>query len=325
MAKITELPSSIVLENKYVEITLSKKNAFVERIFDKKNNKDIKGEDAYFFSLTDADRKTVILPTALSRKDDILVVDTPKGTLEIQVGAYDNYFTFELISELPKDIFKAEIAETSFVYDFDDKENAGIVGIAMTYWIDPNFFPDGTTSAYSVPEKTTYSKTKGTVYAHLRNKNAKLALIVCPNSEQCGLIKEVCRKIDRKVGLVSEIGGAWARDSRLNFGNYIIEFDTDRAYLDSVLPFYKSIGVNQIDFHQGSCTIRQGDFRFELYENGAEFKKNVSDLLEANGLSAGLHTYSHYIRYDCDAILADPKWQQQLGVIREYTVAEELN
>lgn len=63
----------------------------------------------------------------------------------------------------------------------------------------------------------------------------------------------------------------------------------------------------------------------ELYDTSADFKKNVSDILEANGIAAGLHTYSHYIRYDCKPILADPKWQKQLGVIGEYTVAEDVS
>ncbi len=326
MAKVTEIKNSIVLENNYAEITLSKKNSLVEKILDKKAKKDIKGEDTYFFSLVDADKETVILPTGLSLNKDVIVVESPKGKFEIKVEAFDNYFTFELISQLPKDVFKVEIGETSFEWNANDASSTGIVGIAMTYWINPNYFPDGQVNAYgaSDKDKMKLGNTKGTVYSHLRHQNAKFAIIVCPNSEQRERIKEVCRTIDRKVGLMSEIGGAWARDSRLNFGNYIIDGNSEKSYFDSALEFYKAIGVDQIDYHQGAYSVRQGDFKFEKYKDGADFKKNVSDVLEANGMSAGLHTYSHYIRYDCETILADPKWQKQLGVIGEYTIAEDI-
>ncbi|MBE6649783.1 MAG: hypothetical protein E7613_00580 [Ruminococcaceae bacterium] len=327
MAKITEIKNSIVLENNYAEITLSKKNALVEKILDKKNGKDIKNEDTYFFSFVDADRETVILPTDISVKGDVIVVDTPKGKMEVKVTVFDNYFVFELVSELPTDIFKAEIADMSFVYDTTDKASARIAGIAMTYWIDPNYFPDGTPNAYGITEKNEKmaGNTKGTVYPHLQHKNAKLAIILCPTSEQRDLIKEVCRTIDRNVGLMSEIGGAWGRDSRLNFGNYIIEGNSDKAYVDANLEFYKAIGVDQIDYHQGMYTVRQGDFKMERYDSAADFKKNVSDVLEANGIASGLHTYSHYIRYDCDTILSDPKWQKDLGVLGEYTLSEDVS
>ena len=327
MAKVTELKNSIVLENGYAKITLSKKDSSVEKILDKKNDKDIKNKDTYFFSVVDADRETVIAPTGLSLKGDVIVVDTPKGKLEVKVTAFDNYFVFELVSELPKDVFKAEIADMSFTYLKEDRTSAGIAGIAMTYWINPNYFPDGTPNAYGITEKNAVieGNTKGTVYTHLRHKNAKLAIIVCPFTEQRDLIKEVCRTIDRKVGLMSEIGGAWGRDSRLNFGNYIIEGDSDKAYVDANIEFYKAIGVDQIDYHQGIYTVRQGDFKMERYESAAEFKKNVSDVLEANGIASGLHTYSHYIRYDCDTILSDPKCQKDLGVLGEYTLAEDVS
>ena len=104
MAKVTELKNSIALENDYAKITLSKKDSSVEKILDKKNDRDIKNEDTYFFSLVDADKETVILPTGISLAGDVIVVDTPKGKLEVKVTAFDNYFVFELISEVPSPV-----------------------------------------------------------------------------------------------------------------------------------------------------------------------------------------------------------------------------
>ena len=91
MAKITEIKNSIVLENSYAKISLSKKNALVEKILDKKNDRDIKNEETYFFSVVDADKETVILPTALTLDGDVITVDTPKGKMEVKATAFDNF------------------------------------------------------------------------------------------------------------------------------------------------------------------------------------------------------------------------------------------
>ncbi|MBQ5747080.1 MAG: hypothetical protein IIV81_03975, partial [Clostridia bacterium] len=88
---------------------------------------------------------------------------------------------------------------------------------------------------------------------------------------------------------------------------------------------FKSIGVDQIDFHQFPYTFRQGDFKFQRYKDGAEFKKNVSDVLEANGMTSGLHTYSFYINYSCETILSKPENLRQIKVMGTYTLAEDLN
>ena len=51
MASIAVVKNSIVFENNYAEITVSKKTALVEKIIDKKTGKDIRGEETAFFSV----------------------------------------------------------------------------------------------------------------------------------------------------------------------------------------------------------------------------------------------------------------------------------
>ena len=55
------------------------------------------------------------------------------------------------------------------------------------------------------------------------------------------------------------------------------------------------------------------------------FKALVSDVLCENGILSGLHTYAFYVDPECEDILSDPKWQKQLKIREEYTLAEDIN
>ena len=312
MAKIAEIKNSIVLENNYAEITIAKKGALVEKIIDKKTGKDIRGEETAFFSL--ATREEEIPVKGLSLKDDIITVEAENGSFDVKVKVFDNYFTFEVITDLPEGTFKARIAHAKYDYDYTDKKNTGACNISMTIWMNPVFYPDSKSC-----------ETRGEVLAHLGSKEAKLGLIIAPIVEQNAILKEAYLTVDKNKGIVSMTGGAWGRDSRLNFSNYTIQYESAKEFIASNIEFFKEIGVDQIDLHKGAGTYRQGDFKFMRYENGAEFKKNVSDVLAEHGMSAGLHSYSFYVNYDCDTFLADPKWQKDLKVMKAFTLAEDVD
>ncbi|MBE6651046.1 MAG: hypothetical protein E7613_07005 [Ruminococcaceae bacterium] len=312
MVRIAEVKSSIVFENNYTEITVAKKGALVEKIIDKKTKKDIKGEDTRFFSLHT--REEEIPVDEISLKGDIITVKAENGSFDVEVKAFDNYFTFEIKTDLPEGTFKALIAHAKYDYDYTDKNNTGACNVSLTIWMNPVFYPDSKSC-----------ETRGEVLAHLGVKEAKLGLIIAPIVEQNAILKEAYLTVDRNKGIVSSTGGAWGRDSRLNFSNYTIQHDSSPEFIQSNLDFFKNIGVDQIDLHKGANTFRQGDFKFIKYDNGAEFKKHVSDVLEANGMTAGLHTYSFYITYDCETLLADPKRQKDLKVMASFTLAEDVS
>ena len=313
MASVKELGNSIVLENNRVEIHLSKKNSLVEKVIDKKTNKDIRGEETLFFNVFSS--KTDELETkGISLKGDVITVLTEKGSFDVKVEAKPNYFSFEVITALPSGIYKMYMAYVKYEYDYLDKKNTAAIALPLTIWADPVDYPDGKSL-----------QTIGRVFPHLGDKGAKLALIIAPIIEHRDIMKEAARTIDREKGIYSETGGAWSRDSRLNFGNYTIQSYSGKEWLDENLNYFKSIGVDQIDFHKGWQTFRQGDFKFMRYENAADFKKNVSDFLEQNGMAAGLHTYSFYINYDVDTILSKPENQKQLKVMGTYTLAEDID
>ncbi len=312
MAKLAEVKNSIVLENNYAEITVSKKNALVEKIIDKKTGKDIKGEDTKFFSLWTKDAEIPV--KGITLKGDVITVEAENGSFDVEVKVFDNYFTFEVLTDLPVGTYYAYIAHAKYDYDYKDKKNTGACNISMTIWMDPVTYPDSKSC-----------ETKGRVVAHLGVKEAKLGLIIAPIIEQNAILKEAFLTIDKNKGIVSMTGGAWGRDSRLNFSNYTIQYDSGKEFIANNIPFFKEIGVDQIDLHQGGGTFRQGDFKFMKYENGAEFKKNVSDVLEANGMTAGLHSYSFYVNYGCETLLSQPKYQKDLKIMGTYTLAEDVS
>ena len=169
MKSIREVGSKLVLENDLVSVTLSKADSSVLEIIEKASSLDIKNDDAHFFELIDTDKERKIAPSALSLKDNVLTVLTHKGSFDIKVEIYDEYFIFELISKLPTDIFRLHIANTSFNCDCNNKSNMGLIGLALTYWIDPSYYPDAKSG-----------KTFGVVYPHLRHKNARFALVAAP-------------------------------------------------------------------------------------------------------------------------------------------------
>lgn len=308
---VFENTQGIVLENKYAEITLSKKNATVLSVIDKLTGKSIQGDSTAFFSL--ATREETIPVTGLTLANGCITVSTEVGCFEVGVTALDRYFTLEILSDLPEGAFRATVAHVKYDYDVTDPCAVGASVLPMSIYMRPSDYPDGKKR-----------ETWGEALRHTGSRRAKLALIVCPMKEMHSVLKEVTLAIDKNVGIRSSTGGAFGRDSRRNFSNYSIQYESSREFIDANIPFFKQIGVGQIDFHQGGATFRQGDFKFMRYENGAEFKKNVSDVLAEHGMEAGLHTYSFYVSYGCDPILSVPEYQAQLKVMASFTLAEDI-
>lgn len=313
MKELSQNGSNVLLQNSHAKLIISAQDASVQQVIDLKTGKDIRGEETPFFALVNQD-KEVVAPTGVCLQDNVLNITTELGDFSVQVDIDEDYFVFTLLTHLPEGAFQGLLANANYAYDYKDKANTGACGIAMTYWANPVYYPDSKDCA-----------TRCEITRHLQDINGKYALIIAPIDQQRDIIKKVSLTIDRNVGIMSEIGGAWGRDSRLNFGNYMLEWETEKAYFEATLPFYKSIGVDQIDYHQSAnLNFRQGDFKFERYANAAEFKKNVVDRLTENGIQAGLHTYAFYIRYDCDAILSDPVWQKDLSILETFTLAQDI-
>ena len=305
---------SLILENKWVSIAISAVDATVQQIIDQQTGCNICAEPTAFFAAVGADKQTQFPPKKLTLAEDILTVQTELGDFSVRIDAQEAWFTFELLTTLPKGVYKVRLAHAKYTYDLQSENACSAVGIALTYWANPCFYPDG-------KDKETMAE----VTAHLKDVGAKYALIIAPHQLHRQLIKDVSLAIDRKTGIVSPHGGAWSRESVLNMGNSFIIEDAEEEFVLSRIEFFKKLGVDQIDFHKGLKTFCQGDFRYVHYRDDADFKARITDVLEKNGMTAGLHTYSCYIDFDCSGILSDPKWQKDLSVLQIFTLAEDIS
>ena len=89
MAQVKAIKNSIVFENDYAEIVISKKNALVEKITDKKTGNSIKGEDTCFFELFDKEEKSIEVNGA-SLSGDIITVSSANGSFDVKALAFDS-------------------------------------------------------------------------------------------------------------------------------------------------------------------------------------------------------------------------------------------
>lgn len=304
--------NTIIFENRHVTLRASLKNGSVESVFAKSENKEIIGENTYLFSLISEDRTTEIIPLGLEFADSVIRVSTAVGDVLIRAEQEDDYFTFTLVSPLPERSYKLILAHIKYEYNYGNKANTGAAGIAMTYSVNPCFFPDSKDK-----------ETKGEVLSYLENDGAKYALIIAPIAEHKEIIKKVCNNIDPNKGITLKNGGALGDACKLNKGNWIMQFDTSAETVKKSIDFYKKLGIDIVDYHkwyqEGDKTFRQGDFKHSEYETAEAFKKNVIGPLEENGMCASLHTYAYLIDYECDTILSDPDKQKDLLKLREFT------
>ncbi len=311
---LKENKKAIILENKFVKIEFSNKDAKVLSVTDKLSGNSIMGEETCFFNLVDKEDKAFEIKSVSLTKNGV-AVETEAGKIDVKVEIFDEWYILEVASKLPKNAYRFDFGNVKFNYDLEDETAFRAAGVAMTVNANPCFYPSG----YN-------SEIKASCYEHLGGaKGAKVGFTIVPEPILRETLKIVCSEIDPEKGIVSKNAGPWARDSRISFGDYIITGASTPEYIDNNMKFFKEIGVDQIDFHQGAGTFRQGDFKYANYEDDKGWCEGVSSKLKANGMEAGLHTYAYYINGGCHGILSDPKWQKQLDMEEVFTLSEDVS
>ncbi len=313
--QIKECRDSFILENQFVEIDVSKKDS---KILSVKNAEgiDIKGaDDAYFFEFKDADKNPVATVNEVILNGNVATAVGDFGSVEMSIEAFDDHFIFEI---LKADIFDKvryfNFATVNFEYDTSDDSALRAVDIAMTINTNPRYYPDGMNKTFS-----------GQAMTHLGGYvGAKLAAAIVPKPILRDTLKVICEKINPEKGIVSKIAGPWALDYQPNFGDYIIMGNADPEKVNANLDKYKEFDIDQLDFHQGVDSFRQGDFKFMKGDSMQEFREKISDKLKERGMMAGLHTYSYYITFRCEELLSDPENLKQLDREEEFTLAEDI-
>ena len=314
--QIRDTKKSFILENQYVAIEVSKKDSKILSVKDAEG-RDIKGEeDAYFFEFLDADKNSAASVDEVSLNGNIVTAKGEFGSVEMSLEAFDDHFVFEI---LKADIFDKvryfNFATVKFEYDTEDDTALRAVDIAMTVNTNPKFYPDGLDKTFS-----------GQAMGHLGGYvGAKLGAAIVPKPILRDTLKVICEKIDPQKGIVSKIAGPWALDHQPNFGDYIIIGNADPEVVNPKLDLYKELDIDQLDFHQGPDSFRQGDFKYMKGENNTEFREKVTANLKARNMMAGLHTYSYYISERCPELLSNPETLKQLDREEEFTLAEDIS
>ncbi len=314
--QIKELKNSIILENDFVEIEVSKKDASVVSVIDKRDNKNVASEEkAYFIGLYDSE-KNLAKPLSLTFEKGIFTLETEMGKVEIKADAFGDHFVLEVASKkLPAGVDSVEFGEIKFNYDYLDKTSLIAGGVAMTINTNPNFFPSGKDR-----------EVKASAFDRLGGiKDAKFGFAVTTRAEFKNALKNICSKIDPQKGLVSKNAGPWSQDFVRSSGDYIITARSNPEYIQENMEYFKELGVDQIDFHKGAYTTRQGDFKQMNYKDNKEFCEKVSGPLAENGMESGLHTYAFYIDPTCHELLAERRVRDMLGVSAEFTLLEDVS
>ncbi len=315
-AGIFDTRKSFILENDFVKIEFSKKDAEVLSVVEKATGKNIAREEKVFFFEFFNDKDESLGVTGVDFDGDVANVSSTLGTVQVKIDVCNSHFVFEVVSDkLPDGVFYFSFARIAFDYDFKDEKAIRAAGIAMTVNANPCFYPSGESR-----------EVRATTYEYLGgSKGARFGMCVVPCSILRQTLKEIGEKIDPEKGIVSKNAGPWARDSRMGFGSYMIDYDSSTEYISSRMDFYKELGVDQIDFHKGGGTYRQGDFKYMKQADAAAWCENVARPLKENGMDIGLHTYAYYIDPTCHEILSDKKKREMIDTSAEFTLAEDIS
>ncbi|MBQ7898203.1 MAG: S-layer homology domain-containing protein, partial [Clostridia bacterium] len=328
----TETATSISFENKHIRVKLSKKNGKVEEVIYLPTGEDVFATSATpWFSYATSASGAILDPTKLELVDGRLKFTYKGGTVAYYiVEAFDNFFTVQLDSNLPKSLQGATFGYIDF--DYTASETPGTFrasNVNMDTRVLHKATPGGYTSLVGGSTRTDLG---------VDTMGAKMAIAFSLMEEHREILKEVVLAIDPEKGITSTHGGPFTYDEECAdlFEDYVII--SSGLNLDTAVEIAETAhkySFNQIDMHQGSI-FTQGDFNFrsartaEETENGtfvtaATFKERIADPMHEAGVQIGLHTYSSLVASSATSILSNPKWQQQLQYAETYTLRGDMS
>ena len=143
-AQICDNKKSLILENDFVKIEVSKKDSEVLSIIEKKTGNSIINEQkTVFFQAFNKDEEP-FATTGVELDKNVVTVKTEAGDIKVKIDAFDNHFIFEIVSKkFPKDVFWFDFATMKYSYDLNDEEALRAAGVAMTINCNPRFYPSG--------------------------------------------------------------------------------------------------------------------------------------------------------------------------------------
>ncbi|MBE5869309.1 MAG: hypothetical protein E7293_10225 [Lachnospiraceae bacterium] len=335
MSIFKENVSSIVFENKHLQVVISKASGKVEKAVYLPEQRDVLASEdvdlaeekdvyvgkgappfgAYFSYLITEGGERIIPPVKVEVREDVLRFTYENGIFaDVLVEVFDNFFTAELVSGLSKDINGIVFFNIQFNYTPSyDPESFRASGVSMDAKVNNNFIPGGWCPVVRASARTSIGRDLA---------GAKIGVVFSKEKEHRAFLKEVINAIDPRRSIVSSHGGPFALDNDDIFGDYVILFDNiTPENVEETAKLAAKYSIDQVDIHHGPDTFIQGDFNFvcaateeekknNTFISGTVFKERIADKFLAEGLQLGLHTYSSTISALATTITSDPKWQK---------------
>lgn len=304
--------NSIELNNNNVSIVISESAEFLSCV-NRKSGINIASQNfGKIASIITTDNRRCIADKAVF-DGKVIRISFESYYVDLEVSTFDDYISFEVIGGTLSHFKTLVFIDLNFDYDYTATNPFLVAGIGMTLQTDPVYYPSGEAK-----------KVQGRCTSHTGLKGAKLALVACEKENLRFIIKKIYKTIPKGTIPININGGPFALDSRINKEDCVILDEVDSLQLGSLIDFYSQFGVRQFDFHQGPKSFIQGQFSFPTVGTAELFKKTISEPLLDVGIISSMHTYSHYISYDSDEILSNPKWQQQLEFIDSLVLLENI-
>lgn len=238
---------------------------------------------------------------SVTLQGSILRIQIGEHYIDVKVDAYNNYFTFELLSDVSAFFSKVTFIDLKMEYDYSDSNTLLVAGVPMTLHTDPVFYPSGESL-----------ELLGRCTSHTGMLGAKLAAVICRENILKEILKEVYSSLPEHAVPASPYGGPFATESEYNKSNRLLISYVRPEDVQRVIDQCKEWDIKQLDFLLGARTFIQGDFSFPNMGSGQSFKQSITDPLKKAGIVSLMHTYSFYISYESTDLLSNPEWQQQL-------------
>ncbi len=313
-----ENASSISIQNDLLKITINKKSGKVtEAVYIPTGENKLLASATPWFSYLTTRQGSTVSPNSVSLVDGRLKF-TYRGGYEAYfiVNVYDNFFTFELDSDIPNDLGSIVFANINFDYVASyEHDSFRASNVAMTTTTDIPHAPGGYDKHF--------------VSAIVSNNipvtlmGAKVGIVFSTYETHRDILKEIMLEIDPEKGLVNKAGGPWALDNPELNEDYAITYGMYLNNMHETAKMAQEYDVEVLDLHQGGAFV-QGDFNFTgartpeeqkagKFIDAKTFKERVTDVLrEEYGIKLALHTYAAGIDDSARTILTNPKWQKQL-------------
>ena len=317
--KFTETLNAYKFENKHFSFSLDKKNGNVLEFINlyTKEKVNASAEPYEFIHLRDFDDNK-ILPTALEAENGNVKITFENGLfVNLAFEIFDDFMTFEINSDLDASVRAIKFANLATNLSNDTYL---LNGMGMSAWTKPSAW------GYRAPAESISAE----AFTHLGHgvKGAKLGVVFSKKEDAIEILKKVADAIDPKVGLTSKAGGPYAKEWAGNFGDYALVTNIAPDKLDESLKLAVEFNIDQYDVHQSAGnTFCQGNYEFAHTESGTatEYRDTLGKKIRDAGLITALHNYAYYISPRANSILSVPKWQKQLQVTEEFTLAEDID